>query len=47
MRAKQIGLSLDELEQMEEGFVVDMIIESGNDNYEYDTLATKEDFENF
>lgn len=32
---------------MNEGFVVDMIIESGNDNCEYDQIATQKDFDNF
>ena len=31
LRAKQMGLSIAELDQMEEGLVMDMIIESGND----------------
>lgn len=32
---------------MNEGFVVDMIIESGNDNCEYAIKASQEDFNNF
>lgn len=47
VRAKQTGLSLDEMEQLEEGFIMDMIIETGNDNYEYDEVATQEDFDRF
>ena len=34
LRAKQMGLSIAELDQMEEGLVIDMIIEAGNDLYE-------------
>lgn len=49
LRAKQLGLSLAELDQMEEGMVVDMIIEAGNDLHEddYRQIATQEDFDNF
>ena len=31
LRAKQMGLSIAELDEMEEGLVMDMVIESGND----------------
>ena len=31
LRAKQMGLSIAELDQMEEGAVMDMLIEPGND----------------
>ena len=31
LRAKQMGLSIAELDEMEEGAVMDMVIESGND----------------
>lgn len=47
LRAKQIGLTLDELEDLTVGFVSDLIIESNNDNCEYAELATKEDFKKF
>ena len=47
LRAKQMGLSLSEMEELEEGFITDMIIESNNDNYEYKQLATQEDFDKF
>ncbi len=45
LRAKQLGLSLDELDELEEGFVLDMIIESANDNEIYDHIATQADFD--
>ena len=45
LRAKQMGLSLSEMEELEEGFINDMIIESSNDNCEYKQLATQEDFD--
>ena len=49
LRAKQIGLTLDELDQLDEGVVYDMIIESANDNAEdsYAKLATQADFDKF
>jgi len=49
LRAKQIGLSLWELDQMEEGQVMDLLIESGNDlcEDEYAEVATQEDFRRF
>jgi hypothetical protein len=47
LRAKQLGFSLAELEQVEEGLVMDMIIESGNDLHddEYCQVATQVDFD--
>ena len=31
LRAKQMGLSITDLDEMVEGLVMDMVIESGND----------------
>ncbi len=44
-----MGLSLDEMDQLDEGMILDMIAESINDmhNDEYQELATQEDFDNF
>lgn len=48
VRAKQMGLSLAEMDELEEGFITDMIIETGNDNYDgYREIATQSDFDNF
>lgn len=47
VRAKQMGLSLSEMDELEEGFITDMIIENGNDNFEYKELATQSDFDSF
>jgi hypothetical protein len=49
LRAKQMGLSIAELDQMEEGMVMDMIIEAGNDlcEDEYCQVATQQDFDQF
>jgi hypothetical protein len=47
LRAKQMGLTLSELDELDEGTVMDMIIESGNDlcDDEYRQVATQEDFD--
>ena len=49
LRAKQMGLTLSELEDLDEGTVMDMIIESGNDlcEDEYAEVATQSDFDAF
>ena len=49
LRAKQLGLSIAELDEMEEGAVLDMIIESGNDMHEdeYRQVADQKDFDAF
>lgn len=35
------------MEEITMGFVMDLIVESGNDNYKYREQATQEDFNNF
>lgn len=45
LRAKQIGLTLTELEDLEIGFVFDLMIESGNDYYKYPELAEQDDID--
>ena len=47
LRAKQMGLTLAEMEQLDEGFITDMIIESNNDSCEYKELADQSDFDKF
>lgn len=47
VRAKQMGLTLEEMDNLEEGFITDMIIENGNDNCEYKQLANQTDFDKF
>ena len=44
-----MGLTLDEMEQLEEGFIIDMITEMSNDaeSDSYQELATQEDFDRF
>ena len=47
LRAKQMGFSIAELDEVDEGFVTDMIIESANDLAQdsYRQLATQEDMD--
>lgn len=47
LRAFQLGLKLNDIENIEEGMVVDMIIEAGNDHEEYEPLASQEDMDRF
>lgn len=47
LRAKQIGLTLFEMEEISMGIVMDLIVESGNDDYKYREVATQEDFDKF
>lgn len=49
LRAKQIGLSLDEMNRLDYGTVLDMFIESANDSHgdEYTVIASQEDFDAF
>lgn len=47
LRAKQIGLTLEEMEEITMGIVMDLIVESGNDDYKYREVATQEDFNKF
>lgn len=45
LRAVQMGLTLDDLDGLEYGTVVDMMTETSNDGCEYQTVATQEDFD--
>lgn len=47
LRCFQAGLHMSDLEQLNYGDVLDMFIESANDNVEYKALATQEDFDRF
>jgi len=43
----QIGLRISDLDLIDEGMVTDMFIESNNDSYNYQQIATQEDFDKF
>lgn len=47
LRCVQLGLSIRDLDLLTIGMVNDMFAESRNDDFEYDTLATQEDFDKF
>ncbi len=46
-RAVQAGLSLTDLDSIEYGTVVDIMVEAANDDYEYPEIAEQEDFDLF
>jgi hypothetical protein len=47
LRCKELGLSINELEEMDFGLVADMFTEQGNDEYKYPYKASQEDFDKF
>lgn len=47
LRCKEIGLSVMELEELEFGLVGDMMVEKGNDDYEWPQKASQDDFDRF
>jgi len=47
LRCMELGLSIDDLENIEYGLVSDMLIEKGNDEYKYPYKATQDDFDKF
>lgn len=47
LRAFQTGLHMSDLEQLNYGDVMDIMVESVNDSVEYKELATQEDFDRF
>ena len=47
LRCFQIGLRITDLEDIEVGFIFDMLTELGNDKCEYRQLACQEDFDKF
>lgn len=47
LRCKELGFSVEELEQIEFGLVADMLTEKNNDEYEYPYKASQKDFDKF
>ena len=47
LRCKELALSIDELENMDFGLVMDMLTEKSNDEYNYPYKASQEDFDKF
>ena len=47
LRCKELGLSINELENMDFGLVADMLTERENDEHKYPYKASQEDFDRF
>ena len=47
LRAVQMGLNLDDLDGLEYGVVLDMMIEAANDEYKYKEIANQDDYNRF
>lgn len=47
LRAFQMGLTMADLERLNVGDVIDMLTESSNDDFNYQQIATQEDFDRF
>ena len=47
LRCKELGLSIDDLYNIDFGLVADMLTEKDNDNYDYPYKASQEDFDRF
>ena len=47
LRCVQLGLGVGDLELLTIGLVNDMFTERQNDYFEYDTLASQDDFDRF
>lgn len=47
LRCNQLGLHYDDMEHLTYGMIQDLFIERENDEFEYEYVATQEDFDNF
>lgn len=47
LRTLELGLTLNELEQYDIGFIYDMLIEKQNDGETYTEIANQADFDSF
>ena len=47
LRCKELGLSVDELENIDFGLVQDMLTERANDEHKWPYKASQKDFDNF
>lgn len=47
LRCFQVGLHMADLETLNYGDVIDMMVEEGNDSCDYRQLATQDDFDRF
>lgn len=47
LRCVELGLSINDLDLLDFGLVIDMFTEKANDDTEYNILAEQEDMDNF
>jgi hypothetical protein len=47
LRCVQLGIHIGELDLLTIGMINEMAIESGNDEYDYNEIATQDDFDRF
>lgn len=47
LRAVRMGLTVSDLDGLEYGTVIDMMTESSNDDCDYKSVASQEDFDRF
>lgn len=47
LRCVEVGLSMDDLEELSVGMVNDMFVEKSNDSYDWKQLASQEDMDKF
>ena len=47
LRWFELGLSIYDIDELDMGMIMDMIIEKANDSYDYPLIATQRDFDNF
>lgn len=47
LRCKELGLSIDDLENIDFGLVADMLTEKSNDGHKWPYKASQKDFDNF
>lgn len=47
LRCTEVGLSMNDLDELSVGMVNDMFVEKSNDNYDWKELASQDDFDRF
>ena len=47
LRAFQLGLTLEQLDELTEGDIINLLIEQANDYEKYDYIATQDDIDKF
>ena len=47
LRCIQMGMSIEDIDNLDMGFIYDMFTEQANDSLEYPEIASQEDFDNF